>query len=83
MKYCFVILAILTGGLGRIVLPHEMGNSPPSEQSLVKDPHVLVETTFENISLEHFDISYRKLVIMSKNKRKAYGHFRKKYREIV
>ena len=79
--YCFVFLLPLV--CCKILVPSHSDSSPITEETLLKDPHILVEASSSQLKADDFDLAYKKLVVMGKNKRQTYEHFRKKYQLVV
>ena len=79
--YCLLLLFPLVWT--KILVPLHSESPPLSDAVLLKDPYVLVEASSSELHTDDFDLAYKKLVVLGKNKRKSYDHFRKKYKEIV
>ena len=77
--YCLLLLLQLT--LSKILIPAHPADI--TDDFLLKDPFVIVEASSSELQIRDFDIAYKKLVVVGKNKRECYETFTAKYRQIV
>ena len=65
--YCFVFILPIV--CSKILVPTHSDSSSITQETLLKDPHILVEASSSQLQADDFDLAYKKLVVMGKNKR--------------